>query len=51
MAQNLFVVVVAQLVEHRIVAPEVAGSKPVDHPIFLKELLALIILKVSSVVS
>ena len=26
---------VAQLVEHRIVAPEVAGSNPVAHPTFL----------------
>jgi hypothetical protein len=25
-------VIVAQLVEHRFVAPEVAGSSPVDHP-------------------
>lgn len=29
-----FMVVVAQLVEHRIVIPVVAGSTPVDHPIF-----------------
>ncbi len=28
-------VVVAQLVEPRIVIPVVAGSSPVDHPIFL----------------
>ena len=28
-------VVVAQLVEHWIVIPVVAGSSPVDHPIFL----------------
>ena len=28
-------VVVAQLVEHRIVIPVVAGSIPVDHPILL----------------
>ena len=27
-----FVVAVAQLVEHRIVTPEVAGSRPVGHP-------------------
>ena len=27
-------VAVAQLVEHRIVTPEVAGSRPVSHPIF-----------------
>lgn len=26
-------VVVAQLVEHRVVVPGVAGSSPVDHPI------------------
>ena len=30
------VVVVAQLVERRIVIPVVAGSSPVDHPIFPK---------------
>ena len=30
-------VVVAQLVEPRIVIPVVAGSSPVDHPIFLIE--------------
>lgn len=29
-----FMVAVAQLVEHRIVAPEVAGSIPVGHPRF-----------------
>ena len=29
-----FMVGVAQLVEHWIVAPEVAGSTPVAHPIF-----------------
>jgi hypothetical protein len=29
-------VVVAQLVEHRVVVPGVAGSNPVDHPPFLK---------------
>ena len=29
------VVVVAQLVEHGIVIPRVAGSSPVDHPKFL----------------
>ncbi len=28
-------VAVAQLVEHRIVIPNVAGSSPVGHPIFL----------------
>ena len=28
-------VVIAQLVEHRIVIPVVAGSNPVGHPIFL----------------
>ena len=31
----LAMVAVAQLVEHRIVTPEVAGSKPVSHPISL----------------
>ncbi len=31
----LAMVAVAQLVEHRIVTPEVAGSKPVSHPICL----------------
>ena len=31
---TLSMVAVAQLVEHRIVAPEVAGSIPVGHPIF-----------------
>jgi hypothetical protein len=31
----LFVAVVAQLVEHRIVIPVVAGSSPVDRPNFL----------------
>ena len=30
-----FVVRIAQLVEHRIVVPGVAGSKPVSHPNFL----------------
>jgi hypothetical protein len=29
------VVAVAHLVEHRIVTPEVAGSRPVGHPIYL----------------
>jgi hypothetical protein len=29
------VVAVAQLVEHRIVIPSVAGSSPVSHPKFL----------------
>jgi hypothetical protein len=31
-----FMVGVAQLVEHRLVAPNVAGSIPVTHPIILK---------------
>lgn len=30
-----FAVAVAQLVEHRIVIPSVAGSSPVGHPNFL----------------
>ena len=34
----IVVVAVAQLVEHRIVAPEVAGSKPVSHPIPVRPL-------------
>jgi hypothetical protein len=29
-------VAVAQLVEHRIVAPKVAGSSPVGHPLFCR---------------
>ena len=31
---RLLMVAVAHQVEHRIVAPEVAGSRPVSHPIF-----------------
>ena len=30
-------VAVAHQVEHRIVAPEVVGSRPIGHPIFTKE--------------
>ena len=33
-------VAVAHQVEHRIVAPEVAGSRPVSHPTFLFPVLA-----------
>ena len=32
MLQNSFMVGVAQLAEHRVVAPAVAGSSPVVHP-------------------
>ena len=37
---SLFVAVVAQLVEPRIVIPVVAGSSPVDRPIFLIEIVS-----------
>ena len=33
---NLLVVGVAQLAEHRVVAPVVVGSNPITHPIFLR---------------
>ena len=35
-------VAVAQLVEHRIVIPVVAGSSPVSHPIFFGDVALLI---------
>lgn len=35
MSYGAEMVVVAQLVEHRIVVPVVAGSSPVIHPIYL----------------
>ena len=35
-------VAVAHQVEHRIVAPEVAGSRPVSHPIFPNNLQLLL---------
>jgi hypothetical protein len=36
MLQIIFMVGVAQLAEHRVVAPAVAGSSPVVHPSIIK---------------
>ena len=40
---SLFMVAIAQLVEHRIVIPAVAGSSPVSHPTFFMVAIAQLV--------
>ena len=47
---RFLMVAVAHQVEHRIVAPEVAGSRPVSHPILLVIARVLVMARVGRVI-